>query len=202
MEGATINILKQTAIEEVISDKQGVINLTTQEEARATADNYGVAYTKGQKLETIKKAIIKFLDKRIKEIEKSKLKTRSPEDITAEFDKEMGVAYKEIEVLRSNIDAKNGEIYSIDDAIKDSQEAMRLNEREEERIDRDNKAKLAMFAANLSVLNGGIMDLSRQPDESDEDYRQRLMASGKTIYDDKTAEDDENAIQLARAKNN
>jgi len=202
MEGATINIQKQTAIEEVISDKQGVINLTTQEEARATADNYGVAYTNGQKLETIKKAIIKFLDKRIKEIEKSKLKTRSPEDITAEFDKEMEIAYKEIEVLRSNIDAKNGEIYSIDDAIKDSQEAKRLNNIEEERIDRDNKAKLAMFAANLSVLNGGIMDLSRQPDESDEDYRQRLMASGKTVYDDKTAEDDENAIQLARAKNN
>ena len=29
------------------------------------------------------------------------------------------------------------------------------------------------------------------PDESDEDYRQRLVASGKTVYDDKIAEDDE-----------
>ena len=96
-------------------------------------------------------------------IEKNKLKTKSPEELTAEFDKETAIAYKEIEVLRSNIDAKNGEIYSIDDAVKDSEEANRLNEREEERIDRDNKAKLAMFAANLSVLNGGIMDLSRQP---------------------------------------
>jgi len=202
MEYSYSNIQRQTAIEEIIADKQGIISLTTQDEARAAADNYGVAYSKGQKLETIKKAILKFLDKRIKEIEKSKLKTRSPEEITAEFEKEVNMAYKEIEVLRSNIDAKTGEIYSIDDEIKDSEEAVRLNDREAQRVERENKSKLAMLAANLSILNGGVMDLTRQPDESDEDYRQRLMTSGKTVYDDKTAEDDENAIQLARAKNN
>ena len=46
------------------------------------------------------------------------------------------------------------------------------------------------------------MDLTRRDDETDEEYRQRLITNGQTVFDDKIAEDDENAIQLARAKNN
>ena len=202
MERVNKNAGKQSEIEELNSEKLRVNQATTIDEARAIANKHKIDYKPSQKLPTLQKLILKKLDSSIKFLEKGKLKTQSQEELTAEFDKEMAMAFKEVEVLRSSIDEKNGDIYSIDDAVKDSEEANRLNEREKERIDRENNTKLAMFAANLTVLNGGIMDLSRQPDESDEDYRQRLMASGKTVYDDRTAEDDENAIQLARAKNN
>ena len=202
MERVYRNAGMQTKIDELNADKQKVNQATTQDEARAIADKYGIAYIPSQKLPTLQKNIIKKLAIAIKDEEKSKLKTKSQEELTAEFDKEMAIAYKEIEVLRSSIDEKNGDIYSIDDAVKDSDEAMRLNAIEEQRIERDNNKKLAMLAANLSILNGGIMDLTRQPDETDEAYRQRLITNGQTVYDDKTAEDDENAIQLARAKNN
>ena len=128
--------------------------------------------------------------------------TRSPEKALEKFNNDQGDAYKEIELLRSNIDAKQGQIYSIEEAIKSSLEARRDNKIEAQRVDRDNKAKLAEFAGQLTALNSGMMDLTRQVDETDEEYRQRLITNGQTVYDDKIAEDDENAIQLARAKNN
>jgi len=161
----------QKQIDDLNADKLKVIS--TIAEVRLMADDYEVAYTPKQRMQTIRKNIDKKIDGFIKGFKAIQYKTRSSEEILEEFNNEQGDAYNEIELLRSNIDAKNGEIYSIDDAVKDSEAAVQFNDIEVQRVDRDNKAKLAAFAGQLTALNSGIIDLTRRPDETDEEYRQR-----------------------------
>ena len=76
------------------------------------------------------------------------------------------------------------------------------NRVEEERVKKINQQKLAMAVSDLKSLNTGMMVPDQQIGESEDDYRQRLIAIGTQEVDAETAEDNANLVNVVRAKGN
>lgn len=66
------------------------------------------------------------------------------------------------------------------------------NQAEKTRVDRENKARLKAYEEDLKLLNRGRMDIRQEADESDEEYRQRLIQTGQMT-------DNEDEMQRAAA---
>ena len=179
-------------------------NVNSKPVAISRAKALGIDVNPSSHTKTIKNKILKELERQIKDLEKTPKagKALTAEEIEQKFQDKMEKIQAEIELLKGENTRLESLINEADRTIETTKENIRNNRIEEERISRLNKDKLDEFAGQLTALNSGMMDLTRRDDETDEEYRQRLITNGQTVYDDKIAEDDENAIQLARAKNN
>ena len=52
------------------------------------------------------------------------------------------------------------------------------------RIQKENSARLKAYEEDLNLLNRGRLNVTREPNESDEDYRQRLFETGQTTINE------------------
>jgi hypothetical protein len=62
------------------------------------------------------------------------------------------------------------------------------NRAEKIRVDRENGAKLKNYTEDLNRLNRGRLNARQEPGESDEDFKQRLLALGQMTVDPNTIE--------------
>lgn len=58
------------------------------------------------------------------------------------------------------------------------------NQAEETRIKNINKARLKAYEEDLNLLNRGRMNVTRQPNETDDEYKIRLLETGKMTIDE------------------
>ena len=58
------------------------------------------------------------------------------------------------------------------------------NQAEKTRVDRENKERLKAYEEDLKLLNRGRMDIRQEANESDEEYRQRLIQTGQMTSDE------------------
>jgi hypothetical protein len=80
-------------------------------------------------------------------------------------------------------------IEEIQYAINSNQMKKSENQAEATRVKNTNKARLKAYEEDLNLLNRGRMNVTRQPNETDEEYRERLTQTGQmTISEDDMAQ--------------
>ena len=94
---------------------------------------------------------------------------------------------------RARIFELDGEIARIQEMIDTDAQVKQENQAQKDRIDKANRATLEQRSEELNLLNRGRLNIVRQPNESDEDFKQRLLEVGQ-------AEVDEEAITQQAAR--
>ena len=82
----------------------------------------------------------------------------------------------------------------IADYKQKGEEIERENAAEEERVRSTNQARIRMLEEELNALNKGNFILEQQKNETDEEYRDRLLATGQATYDE---EEIKNTVKLS-----
>lgn len=100
-----------------------------------------------------------------------------------------------IRTYESEIDAIDRELLIQEQSIKDNL-ALQV------RADRDNKAKLNLYANELNAANRGRLNVGQNSNELDVDYLQRLIDIGQTLADPDQILDSAILINTLRAKKN
>ncbi len=91
--------------------------------------------------------------------------------------------------LRSRIEDEEAKIAGIQNRIDMNERNKKENRAEQVRIQKENSARLKVYEEDLNLLNRGRMNITREPNETDEDYRFRLLQTGQmTISEDAIAE--------------
>jgi hypothetical protein len=83
----------------------------------------------------------------------------------------------EINMLESRIDAVNTLIIT-------NARAKRENDAEKTRVAKENASRLKLYKEDLNQLNKGRLNVEQQPNESDDDFRNRLRDTGMMTYDE------------------
>lgn len=78
----------------------------------------------------------------------------------------------------------DAEIARIQEMIDTDERVKRENQAEKDRVDKANRATLEQRSEELNLLNRGRLNLVRQPNESDEDFKQRLLDVGQVEFDE------------------
>ena len=80
-------------------------------------------------------------------------------------------------------------IAGIQNRIDTNDRNKKENRAEQVRIQKENSARLKAYEEDLNLLNRGRLNVTREPNESDEDYRQRLFETGQTTIDEDAMEE-------------
>ena len=90
----------------------------------------------------------------------------------------------EIYGYKARIFEIDAEIARIQEMIDTDERVKRENQAEKDRVDKANLATLQQRSEELNLLNRGRLNLVRQPNESDEDFKQRLLDVGQVEFDE------------------
>jgi hypothetical protein len=85
---------------------------------------------------------------------------------------------------RARIFELDGEIARIQEMIDVDAQVKSENQAQKDRIDKANRATLEQRSEELNLLNRGRLNIVRQPNESDEDFKQRLVEVGQVEFDE------------------
>lgn len=105
------------------------------------------------------------------------------------FDNDMKNLDYEIEDARKYIALREKEIGLLDADITSQVELTGDMQKEIDRVSKLNRAKLQAKSEELNLLNRGRFNIERQPNETDEEFRKRLIETGQATYDDKLVQD-------------
>jgi len=90
-----------------------------------------------------------------------------------------------LEEIRAEIAQNEGYIDQMKLVIDSNPSKLSDNRAEEVRIQRENARRLKAYEEDMNLLNRGKMDVRQEPNESDEDYRERLRQTGQmTVSED------------------
>ena len=98
----------------------------------------------------------------------------------------------EINGYRARIFEIDGDIAALEEMLRQNQRARSDNQAQKDKVSKANFQLLKERSDELNLLNSGL-NLTRQPNESDEDFRQRLIDVGQVEFD-------ETAIQQAAGR--
>ena len=90
----------------------------------------------------------------------------------------------EIYEYKARIFEIDAEIARIQEMIDTDERVKRENQAEKDRVYKANQATLQQRSEELNLLNRGRLNLVRQPNESDEDFKQRLLDVGQVEFDE------------------
>ena len=115
----------------------------------------------------------------------------------------------EIKKLQAKIEELKGELVTIEAQIGVGQNFRAANQRnllenqaEVDRVRKANRELLKQKSEELNLLNRGKLNLQQQPNESDEDFKQRLLDVGQVEFDETYVEDAAGRRALKRFKEN
>ncbi len=93
-----------------------------------------------------------------------------------------------IDGIREDINNVDGILGKLEESLKGDAEIRRENQAEKDRIQKANYATLKAKSEELNYLNSGRLNLVRQPNETDEDFQQRLVEVGQIEFDEQAIE--------------
>lgn len=179
-------------------DPQYFENLKTKtNNATYKADQDKVAVVLGIVLPN--KTVAQRKDRLLAEIQKQEI---LPSKADLDFQRDNDELERGIDELKRRLMDIEASIAQIDQDIANNANIPHENRVEEERVKKINQQKLAMAVSDLKSLNTGMMVPDQQIGESEDDYRQRLIAIGTQEVDAETAEDNANLVNVVRAKGN
>lgn len=82
----------------------------------------------------------------------------------------------------------DGELGQLESMLKDNERVKKENQAEKDRVSKANYTLLKEKSDELNLLNRGQLNLTRQPNETDEDFRQRIIDAGQVEFDEKSIE--------------
>lgn len=85
---------------------------------------------------------------------------------------------------RARIFELDGEIARIQEMIDTDAQVKQENQAQKDRIDKANRSTLEQRSEELNLLNRGRLNIVRQPNESDEEFKQRLVEVGQVEVDE------------------
>lgn len=92
-----------------------------------------------------------------------------------------------IDILRQNIEdedkkiiALEADIYAMNQALDDNDVNISLNQAEKSRVDNINKQRSSIFIDEMNLLNSGNFKMDQYPNETDEEYLDRLKDTAET----------------------
>lgn len=104
--------------------------------------------------------------------------------ITESYERDKQELKDEEEQILQDISANEMVIDRMKEIINSNERKKKENRAEEVRIQKENNARLKAYEEDLNLLNRGRLNVAREPNESDEDYRQRLFETGQTTVDE------------------
>lgn len=93
-------------------------------------------------------------------------------------------------------------LYGLDKSMAISKENEQSNQAEVDRVRKSNRELLKQKSDELNLLNRGKMNIQQQPNESDEDFKQRLLDVGQVEFDETYIEEAAGRRALERFKQN
>jgi len=107
-----------------------------------------------------------------------------------------------VEQLKQRLIDIQGAIDQVQEIRKTNKQNILDNEAEIDRVRKSNAILLKQKSDELNLLNRGKMNLQQQPNESDEDFKQRLLDVGQVEFDETYVEEAAGRRALARFKEN
>jgi uncharacterized protein YutD len=111
--------------------------------------------------------------------------------------------------LENEIFGFKARIFEIDAELADLAEMLQQNERvksenqaNKARVDQANYRTLQARSEELNLLNRGKLNLERQPNESDQDFQQRLVDVGQVEFDEEAISDQAGRRAVSKFKEN
>jgi len=140
--------------------------------------------------QTIERAIQKYIPKLPKKtlfgllIYNSKIITDDAKKILNESGTSTSQFLEDIDTIKDRIKQYTDEIARINQALKESEENILENQAELDKTKKANKEKLDQYTQMLNFLNVNELNVKQQPDETEEDYLNRLEQIGQATYNE------------------
>ena len=140
--------------------------------------------------QTIERAIQKYIPKLPKKtlfgllIYNSKIITDDAKKILNESGTSTSQFLEDIDTIKDRIKQYTDEIARINQALKESEENILENQAELDKTKKINKEKLDQYTQMLNFLNVNELNVKQQPDETEEDYLNRLEQIGQATYNE------------------
>jgi hypothetical protein len=101
-----------------------------------------------------------------------------------DFDDNMERIDRYIEELNDIITDLEVQIDQINFRINSNERNKRINQADRARVDKENAIRLKAYKEDLNQLNKGRLNIEQQPNESDDEFRDRLRDTGMMTYDE------------------
>ena len=118
------------------------------------------------------------------------------------FEEQVQRLQKRIDDDMARLKEIESRLYGLDKGIAISKENEQSNQAEIDRVRKANRELLKQKSDELNLLNRGKMNLQQQPNESDEDFKQRLLDVGQVEFDEKYITDAAERRTIHRFKEN
>ena len=132
----------------------------------------------------------------------SKYERRQLFDDLKKIQKMKDLTLKQIEAFKKNIEDDTTIIENIQRDILENENKKSLNQAEFQRVKKENQAKVNVFKERLTELNRGTFNVEQQPNETEEEYLQRMDEVAKTPYDDTRIQFEAEMFNLKKLKKN
>ena len=120
----------------------------------------------------------------------------NPEDYATNKEK---IAQHRVQAQQA-ISNREAQIAGIDVAIQDTIENKKENDAVLASVEKENKERLMAYATDLEALNKGNLSIEQQPNETNEDYRARLLATASDTISDAEIQQSVNLSNTLKAK--
>lgn len=124
------------------------------------------------------------------------------EQLRASYENDMRNADANIEAIKRHIANLERDIGTVDAEIVQQDVLTSEDQKELDRVSKLNKSKLQAKSEELNLLNRGRFSIQRQPNETDEEFRKRLLETGQATYDEKLVQDQAEYDTLVKFKQN
>lgn len=90
----------------------------------------------------------------------------------------------EIYAFRARIYEIDGELGLLEESLRENEVAKSENQAQKDKVSKSNYQLLQEKSEQLNLLNRGQLNITRQPNETDDDFRQRLIDVGQVEFDE------------------
>lgn len=116
-------------------------------------------------------------------------KAKAIQRLTTQFDAETRENNAKQLMVIEQIRDGEAKIASLRDQIDKNEDHIKENRAEEVRIQKENERRLRAYEEDLNLLNRGKLNVRQEPNESDEDYRERLRETGQMTVSEESMRD-------------
>jgi len=104
--------------------------------------------------------------------------------VTLAFERRMIDEKATLEELKNQITFTESAIERLNLAIDNNERNKKINNAEKVRVAKENAVRLKAYKEDLNQLNKGRLNVEQQPNESDDDFRNRLRDTGMMTFDE------------------
>jgi len=183
---------------EALQKRVAVFTELNIEEARKIAGSLSVSFKTGTKIGTLKKNIDSKITGQLTALSKG----ATHEEIERDYATDKRQLEERISKMKAQQETDDAAIRSIHTKLDQSVETIRQNRIREGEVAAANSERMKTLHDELEALNGEPFMEPRQYDESDEDYKARLLANGQKTLSDKQDEEQAKLANLEKCRTN